>query len=177
MLAAVPSGEYEIRATLDLTPVFGKIETIETRRIEPPPADAFERRLAELRSRDPLVRRKAISDLPYFGRQRKRVGPALIACLADPDGVVRRMILAILQGFRAEAAENAGTILGILESRSGRVRGERTNAALLVSRTTPPSARALAALEGALKDAEEWERTIFRSALDAYLARTVGDEK
>ncbi len=177
MLAAVPSGEYEVRASLDLTPVFGKIETVEIRKIVPPPPDAFERRLAELASEDPTVRRAALSDLPFFGTRRKEVGPVLVSCLRDPDGILRRMALAMLQGFKDVAAAHAGTILGILESREGRVRGERTNAALLVSRTTPASDRARAALEQSVEDAEPWERSIFRSALDAYRTRTKSGDR
>jgi HEAT repeat protein len=178
VLAAVPSGEYEITVSIDLTPVFGKLELAQTRQIERPSADAFERRLKDLASEDPKVRRKAVAELPYFGAQRKRVGPAIVACLSDPDGIVRRMALATLQGFAKEAAEHADTILRILEDRNGRARGERTNAALLISRTTPPSDRALAALEGALKDAaSEWDKKIFQSALDAYRKRCTPAEK
>jgi HEAT repeat protein len=171
VLAAVPRGEYEVRVALDLTPIFGKLLSEQTRLIEPPPADTFERRLADLASDDPVVRRAALSDLPYFGRQRKRVGPALVKCLDDPDGIMRRMALAMLQSFKVEAAAHADRVLDILEDRTGRVRGERTNAALLLSRTAPPSDRALAALTKAVEDATEWERTIFRSALDAYRKR------
>jgi len=163
---------------LDLSPLFGNLELTETVELSPPPPDAIDRRIEDLSSDDPEVRRSAVQDLPYFSLHRKRVGWALAACLTDPDGVVRRLALASLQSFPGRAAEHTDTILHILETAEGRIRGERTNAALLVSRTIPPSDRTLAALEQALREGSEAEKRIFQSALDAYLKRcasTSGD--
>ena len=123
------------------------------------------------------MRRKAVQDLPYFSLHRKRVGWALAACLTDPDGVVRRLALASLQSHRERAADHVDTILHILEHQEGRISGERTNAALLLSRTAPPSDRALAALTQALKDGKEREKPIFQSALDAYRKRCAPEEE
>ena len=156
---------------LDLSPLFGDLELTETVELAPSPPDAIDRRIEDLSSDDPEVRIKAVQDLPYFNFHRKRVGWALAACLTDPDGVVRRMALASLQSFRDRAADHADTVLHILETAEGRIRGERTNAALLVSRTTPPSDRALAALEKGLREGSEAEKRIFQSALDAYVKR------
>jgi hypothetical protein len=173
----VPAGEYEVVFLLDLSPLFADFEPSRTLGLVPPPPDAIDRRIEELASDDPEVRRKAVQDLPYFSRHRRRVGWALAACLADPDGVVRRLALASLQSYPDRAAAYADTILDILEDGGG-IRGERTNAALLASRTTPPSDRALAALERALEEGTEAEKPIFRSALEAYrerCARAKGD--
>lgn len=167
----MPAGEYEVTFSVDLSPLFGDLVFTETIELTPPPPDAIDRRIEDLSSDDPELRRKAVQELPYFSFHRQRVGWALAACLTDPDGVVRRLALASLQSFPDRAADHADTILHILEEKSGRVSGERTNAALLVSRTTPPSDRALAALEKALGESTERERPIFQSALDSYRKR------
>jgi hypothetical protein len=173
----VPAGEYQVTFALDLSPLFGNFDLGGTVRLTPPPDDAIDQRIGALASGDPEVRREAVRDLPYFSRHRQRVGWALAACLTDPDGVVRRLALASLQSYPDRAAAHADTILHILEDGTGRVRGERTNAALLASRTVPPSARALAAFRKALAEGTEYEKRIFQSALAAYLERTEAEQE
>jgi HEAT repeat protein len=171
ILAAVPAGEYVAKLSLDLTPLFGPIGCEKSLTITPPPPEAVERRLADLEDQDPVVRRAAVQELPYFSKDGKRVGEALGRCLLDEDGIVRRLALASLQGWPDVAAARCGEVLGILEDGTGRAPGERTNAALLASRTAPVSDRARSAFDKALREATPREKPILESALEFYRKR------
>ena len=139
--------------------------------IEAAPPDALERRIAELSDPDPAVRRVAVEDFKFFGVERAKVGAALAGCLKDRDGTVRRMALAQLQSFPDVAAEQVEVVLAIIADGTGRAPGERTNAALLASRTAPPGDRVMAAFEKALAEVSEAEKLIIRSAIDFYRTR------
>ena len=63
---AVPSGKYEVVASVDQAPLFGEIRGKARVGVTVPGEEILEQRLEELKSEDAGVRRTALIDLRYF---------------------------------------------------------------------------------------------------------------
>ena len=152
MPVAVPTGEYTLLYSLDLSPVFGVLEYEETVEIAQPPADILEKRLEQISSEDATARRAAIADLRYFPDEGERIVPALVAALKKADDSARPLILSVLSAFPAQAAEYLDTFLGILETGKGY---EPVYAAQLLARMAPADEMIRKAMEKAAASASD----------------------
>jgi HEAT repeat protein len=169
---AVPTGSYELRASLDLSPVLGVIEHAETLIVTRPPADILDRRLEELSSENGSVRRTAVYDLRYFPEDGERIVPFLLNCLKDREGSVRLAALSVLTAFPKEAAEHVDVYLAILGGGDAVVKYERASAAYLLGRVAPKSEEVEKALRNAATSDDETVKRSAEYALRTYLART-----
>lgn len=175
MPVAVPTGEYELKAAIDLSPVFGEIEHECAVPVTTPPENVLDRRLEQLASDDPNVRRIAVIDLRYFPGHGDRVFPALLGALDDEEPAVRSIALSVMISYPAQAAAHADVYLEILLG--DRAAAEKATAAYLVGRFAPASPEAEAALTKAIDDAPEAYRPRFESALNQYRSRTGPEER
>lgn len=169
MPVAVPTGNYEIEASVDLSPLFGKIEHFGAVDVVLPSEKILNDRLAQLESEDVNQRRMALIDLRYFREDAEKVVPALVACLDDGEEVIRMVALSVLMAYPEQAAAHVERFYSMLESEDGvSVRG---NAAYLISRVAPVSDRAEQALMNALESADENLKSRIESALTTYRRR------
>jgi HEAT repeat protein len=169
---AVPTGSYELHASLDLSPVFGVVEHTETLTVDRPPADVLDQRLGELASEDANARRKAVYDLRYFPEDGERVVPAVVKCLSDLEESVRLAALSVLAAFPGEAAEHTDVFLGILCGTESASKYERGSAAYLLGRVAPASEEVEKALREAAASEDETVNRRAEYALRTYLSRT-----
>jgi HEAT repeat protein len=152
---AEPSGEFETKCSIDLSPVYGTIEETKTVTITQPPADILDKRLAELESEDAGVRSMAASDLAFFEGEGERVFPALVTCLGDGSEGVRTSALYSLYSYPEQIAANHGVFLKMV--RDTELEGRfRERAAFYLGRFGPAGDREiLKVLEEALKSQKE----------------------
>jgi hypothetical protein len=172
---AVPTGSYEVTARVDLTPLFGVVETTRTVELTRPPADVLDRRLAELSAEKEAVRRTAAYQLRYFPDDGERIVPALLTRLEDEESSVRLAALSVLGSFGDEAAEHVDRYLAILES--GKTSYEKASAANLLGRVAPASETVERALRAAAASEDPTVERRAEYALKAYLTRTGAAEQ
>ena len=169
MSVAVPTGEYAVECSLDLTPLFDVVRHTETVEVVLPGPNLLDERLSQLDSEDGNVRYRAVLDLRYFTTEGARVVPALLQSLKDPEMRVRNVALTAFYRFPKEAAEHIDVFLGILQ---GNVSiGEKANAAYVLGRFAPVDAKYEKALVSAKAAAEDNYKPRFSSALTAYRRR------
>ncbi|MBI4879629.1 MAG: HEAT repeat domain-containing protein [Planctomycetes bacterium] len=167
---AEPSGEYQVDLSVDLSPIYGKIEDRQTIAISRPPADILERRLAECASDDAAARRRAAQDLAYFKDDGERVFPALIRCLDDADEGVRSAAVYSMGRYPEQIAEHPEAMIRVLgDERLDASR--RGYAAYLLSEHGPLTEPARAALSAAKERASDDDRSRFASALERFEER------
>jgi hypothetical protein len=114
---AEPSGEYQVLCTLDLSPLCGKLETINEVTIIQPPADILDRRLAELNSEDENVRLQAVRDLYFFEDHGDRVFPALLTRYVDSGEAQRIEILSSMGSFPDHIKDHIDLFIEIVNNR------------------------------------------------------------
>jgi len=164
---AEPSGEYEIACSVDLSPVFGKIENKTTVTITQPPADILDRRLKELESDDVDTGVKAARDLSYFEKDGARVFPALLAHLDDPDESIRMSVFSAMTRYTDQIKDHVDIFLEILGNK------EESDYFRQMSASCVSYYAALSAdVEEALKQAlESYKGHDYESAFKYYLER------
>jgi len=172
---AEPSGEYSVNCSIDLSPLYGKIEERKSVAITQPPADILERRLAELDSKEANERIAAARDLAYFEGQGERAFPALLTCLEDPVESVATSALYSMNSYSDQIAKHHDVFLQMLRNQKTLPRF-RDRAAYYLGRFAPAdSAEVLEALEEAKKLLDdltkgrmiEYGLTQFRKRMDA----------
>jgi len=168
---AVPTGEYDATAKVDLSPVLGVIENLISVEIRQPEGDVLATRLEELQSEEANVRRRAAIDLRYFPEDGEKVVPALLGRLDDESGYVRSASLSVLASYPEQAGKHADRFLSILEGGEKTTIGERLGAAHLLARTAPLDPRYEAALQAALKSATEIYQLSYQAALTNFRRR------
>jgi HEAT repeat protein len=147
---AEPSGEYDLLCSVDLSPLYGKIEEKKSVAITQPPADILDRRLAELESEDVGVRSTAASDLAYFEGEGERVFPALLTCLDDPEEDVAQSALYSLYYYPVQIKAHTEYFLKLLCDMEKPQRFQE-RAAYYLGRYGDASAKVEKALEEAVK--------------------------
>ena len=170
MPVAVPAGEYELHASIDLGTPFGVIEDVTTVTIAPPSADILEKRLKELESEDSEVRRLALIQLRYFRSDGEKVVPALLGRLEDKDPTIRMVALSVFSAFPQQAKEHLDLFLGLLRAELGVSLSEKVQAAYLLARHAPWDEEVLAAILKA-EEAGGSRRVSFSSARKQYQRR------
>ena len=169
MPVAVPTGRYEIEATVDLSPLFGTIEHHGTVDVVVPSEKVLADRLAQLESEDVNQRRAALLDLRYFREDAEKVVPAIIKCFDDEEETIRMYALSAMSAYPAQAPTYVDRYFEILAGEDGvSVRGY---AAYLLGRFAPVSDRAEQALLAALEGAEANLKSRVESALTTYRRR------
>ena len=166
---AVPSGEYELTASVDLSPVFGVLTKKTTVTVARPRDDILDVRLKELASGDPSEVRRAIYDLRYFPKDGERIVPALVSVLEGKDANLRQAAISVFGSFPKGAAEHLDLILSIAtDTEGGYARGR---AAYLLARFAPQDEKYEKALTDGVKSSEGSLKRQFESALDQYRRR------
>jgi hypothetical protein len=134
----VPTGEYEVEASVDLTPVFGKLRRTERLLIERPGPDALDKAIARLEAAAPDDRWAAVDDLRWFAGHGDRIVPLLVRIVAEreegalfsaiyalaeyPDQAeLTRPALLPLLGGKEPAGCTAAWVLGILFPKAQRL--------------------------------------------------------
>ncbi len=166
---AVPSGSYDLTASLDLSPVFGIIASSQPVEVTVPGPEVLDEHLKKLESEDANVRMRTIYDLRYFREDAERVVPVLLARLQDRDETVRGAALSVFISYPTGAEKNVSVFLPFLADGTDR---EKLTAFQLVARNAPAGEEFLAALEKALAEAPENYKYTYKSNLDRYRART-----
>ena len=114
MPVAEPSGEYLVKCSVDLSPLFGKIEETKTIVLSRPPPGILDQRLAELRSDDINVKSLAASELGYFHKDGERVFTALAACFRSAPESLRNTIVYSMENYPEQIALRSTFFLEIL---------------------------------------------------------------
>ncbi|MCU0724566.1 MAG: hypothetical protein MUE73_02065 [Planctomycetes bacterium] len=133
----MPAGDYRVACSLVLPTLLGKIEGDAAVRIETPPPDLLDRHLTDLSSPEAAVRRRAVRELAWFGRDGTRIVPALLAHHDRAAENERLDVLWTLASFPGELAPHRESFLRILEEPAGRLRAELDLAAHLLAETAP----------------------------------------
>ncbi|MEN8151581.1 MAG: HEAT repeat domain-containing protein [Planctomycetota bacterium] len=163
---AVPTGEYDLVASVDLSPLFGVLETESKVSLTRPGAEVLDQRLKELASDDPNVRRRALYDLRYFPKEGERIVPELVKALSDGDEHVRGAALSVFYAFPDAAREQVDLVLGIVTGDGSE--SERGRAAYFVARFAPEDPKVEKALIDAVESAEGPVKRRLQGALDYY---------
>jgi HEAT repeat protein len=168
---AEPSGEYQVRCSVDLSPAYGKIEGKKTVTITRPPEDILERRLEELASEDASVRRIAAMDLSFFPKNGKRVFPALLACLDEADESVRMNAIIAMNSFGDQIKRHSAILIKMLRNEKEQVYC-RSRIAYYLGRHAPVSEEVEQALKAAAASVKgsNYEQS-FTYALERYKHR------
>jgi hypothetical protein len=173
---AVPTGSYDVTASVDLTPIFGIESTTAILDLVKPGREAFARRLEQLGDDDPEVRREAMIDLYNFREEREKVSAAAAKLLRDPDPQIRALAVGHLLRSPEIAKNHLEDLLWILEKSEGGHWNDRANAALFLSAVAPRSERVARALEAAATSEEENLALLAKTALDQYRRRHPPEE-
>ncbi len=171
MPVAVPTGRYDLEASIDLKPVLGRIEHLGAIDLVIPSKKILEERLAQLESGIVNTRRAALVDLRHFPEDGETVFPKLMACLEDEDAGIRMLALSVMTAYPTRAAEQADRFIGILTGDESVSTSEKANAAYLLSRFAPVSEKVGAALEQALAEADDSLKTRLKYAVENYRRR------
>lgn len=171
---AVPTGDYELTATVDLSPYFGLVTHSGEIHIDLPPADLLEQRLQELDSESEETRRLALLELRHFKHAAERVLPAVLDRLEDGSPAVRSTALSVLAYYRVQAIEHVEVFLRFLEE--GETDPERVNAAYALASLAPVSPEIEKVLVDAFEGAAESQKMRFESALRNYRRRAKAEE-
>ena len=166
---AVPTGEYEMTASVDLTPLFGVIEHKTTVTITRPPENALDVRLEQLNSEDANVRQRALYDLRYFPKEGNRIVPRLVEILESDDANLRSAAISVFNAFLKEAAAHLDLLVGIATG-EGSV-NERGGAAYLVARVAPKDEKYEKVLTDGVESSEGYMKRRFEGALSYYRRR------
>lgn len=166
---AVPTGEYELTARIDLSPVFGVLEHRKILRIDTPPPDLLKRRLADLKSDDPKVCRAALRDLRYFPKDGKRIVPAIVKLLKRDLDKVKTNALYTLRSYPEMAARYCRVYLRILLSDAPA--SERAAAGELLGRVAPKHQDIEKALVEGMEASRGYLKTQYERALREYRRR------
>ena len=166
---AVPSGEYELTASVDLSPIFGVLTKKTSVTVARPRDDILDVRLKELTGEDVNARRKALYDLRYFPKQGAKIVPALVQVLTGDDANLRPAALSVLGAFPKEAAGHLDLILSITTGEGND--SERGGAAYLLARIAPKDGKYEKALTDGVKSSEGNLKRRFESALGLYRRR------
>jgi len=166
---AVPSGEYELTASVDLSPLFGVLSKKTSVTVARPRDDILDVRLEELAGADANLRRRALYDLRYFPKQGDRVVPALVAILEGDDASLRPAAIGVLGAFPKEAAGHLDLILSITTGKGSE--SERGGAAYLLARIAPKDDRYEKALTDGVESSEGYPKRQFEGALGLYRRR------
>ena len=176
MPVAVPSGEYILDSSVDLSPLFEKIAVKNTVRIDQPPPDILERRLAELESDDGDVRNEAAMDLAYFEGEAARVFPALLAHLEDPVQSVRVNALEAMGHYSEQLGKHSKVFLKLLGDEEKELY-MRSVVAEYLGRHAPLSEEVEKALEkAAISFVNESLGPFFVRARDSYRRRAKAEK-
>ena len=177
MPVAVPTGHYDLEASVDLHPVFGKFEQLGTIDFVTPSERILEDRLAQLEADSVNARRAALIDLRYFREDGEKVFPKLMACLNDEDAGIRMIALSVMMAYPKQAAEHVDTFIEILLGDESVSMSEKSNAANLLGRYVPVSDKVGAALEKAWAGADENLKLRMKYAVDSYRKRAAPPEQ
>jgi hypothetical protein len=154
---------------VDLAPLFAPVAGEATVRVEWPPPDILDRRLAELGSPDLPVRRRATEDLQYFTAEPGRVVPALVAVVRDPQ--TADLALRSLRSF-PESGQRPQVFLAVLFSRDRYSIQARLDALWTLANFAPRRADVEFALRAVGREESPDLRRSAADALRAYLERT-----
>lgn len=177
MPVAVPSGEYTLASSVDLTPAFEKIESETTIRITQPPPDILDKRLEELESNDVEVRNKAAKDLAYFEEEGEHVFPALLAHLDDPDQSVRVNAMEAMASYPDQLKMHSKVFLKLLRDRESE-KYLRSVAAEYLGRHAPLEDEVKKALEkAAISFVNDPLAQFFLRARDNYRRRVKAEKR
>jgi len=166
---AVPTGDYDLIASVDLSPVFGVLTYEGTVSVRRPGADVLGQRLRELAGDDAKARRRALLDLRYFPDHGDRVVPALIGVLEGDDENLKYLALSVLGSYPKEVAGHLDLILGIATGKGKD--NERGGAAYLLARVAPKKEEYEKALAEGVESSEGYMKRRFESALKLYRRR------
>jgi hypothetical protein len=111
---AVPTGEYELRTSIDLSPLFGEVKGEARLRIEQPGPDALAKHLARIEAVKAGDRFKIIGELVYFEDSGDRVVPALVEIISRSDGPDRISAIFVLEDFPDHARLAKEALLSLL---------------------------------------------------------------
>jgi hypothetical protein len=165
----VPTGEYDLTAKVDLSPVFGVLEHKQKIRLTQPGADVLEKRLAALDSDDAKVRRTAIYDLRYFPKEGAKVVPKLIEIVKSGDKTLVPAALSVLGAYQKEALEHIDLLVSIMSGDGSA--SERMGAAYLVGRIAKKDPKIEQALVDGVESTEGTLKQRFEYALSTYRRR------
>lgn len=167
---AVPTGKYLVRASIDLSPLFGVIEQEIPIEIIQPGRNALEQNLAALGDEDPNARREALRQLQFFPGHGEKIAARVVDLVRDPDPDVRSMAIQVLIRYLDSLKPHAGKLLPLLtdENLSDH---PRMAVAFMVASHAPPGRAVEAALSKALEIVDAKNRMGIRSALDLYHQR------
>lgn len=159
--------------SVDLSPIFGRIEQTATLEIRPPGPDALAKNLAALDDEEPKVRREALRQLQFFPDEGERIVPRVIDLAADPDPDVRSMAINALVRYLDSLRPHAAKLLPLLtdETLSDQ---PRLAVAWMVAQHAPPGEEVEKALTKALELVDVKNRMGIRFSLDLY-RRRAGD--
>ncbi len=167
----MPTGRYDLEASLDLSPVYGKLDHVTTVDITVPSEAVLAERLEQLKSEDVNVRRGALIDLRYFRQDGDKVFPALLECLSDTESVIRMVALSVMMAYPKQATEHVDTFIAIVEGGPEVSVSERSNAIYILARYVPPSEMITEVLEKAWENADESFKPRMQSAIEQYRKR------
>ena len=111
---AVPTGDYVVRTSIDLSPLFGEVQGEKRLRIEQPGPDAIEKHLARIEAVKAGKRFNIISELAYFEDSGDRVVPALVEIISRSDGSDRIAAIFALEDFPDHARLAKDALLSLL---------------------------------------------------------------
>jgi hypothetical protein len=172
----VPAGRYDLEASLDLKPFFGRLDHIGVVRLEVPGEKILDQRLAQLGSEDAGARRAALIDLRYFRQDGDKVFPLLMKCVQkDPDPNIRMIALSVMMAYPDHVAKHEDVYIGILFGDDASM-SEKSNAAMLLSRYVPVSDKVGAVLEKAWAEADENMKLRLRYSLENYRERAKAEQ-
>ena len=166
---AVPTGEYDLTASVDLTPLFGVIEKKTTVSVTRPGKNVLDEQLKKLDGGEPNARVRALYDLRYFPKEGARIVPVLVKILKGEDASLRGAAISVLGAFPAEMAEHLDLVISIIAGDGSE--SERSNAAYLLARVAPKDERCEKALLDAASSSEGTMKPRFDGALNNYRRR------
>lgn len=167
----MPAGQYDLEASIDLSPVLGKIVQLGTVDLVIPSEKILEERLTQLTSEDVNVRRAALIDLRNFREDGEAVFPKLMVCLDDEDSNIRMLTLSVMMAYPTQAAEHVDTFIEILLGDESVGLSEKSNAASLLAYYVPVSEKVGAALEKAYAAADDNLKLRMKRAVERYRQR------
>ncbi|MCP3859723.1 MAG: hypothetical protein GY704_08735, partial [Phycisphaeraceae bacterium] len=99
----MPSGKYELTASLDLSPVFGIITSRHEVDLKVPGPEILDEHLKSLESPDANIRTQALYQLRYFKQDAERVVVALAAAMKDESEGVRSAAMSVFMAYPEHA--------------------------------------------------------------------------
>jgi len=165
---AVPSGKYELSASVDLSPLFGVIASTQTVDVKVPGPEVLDEHLKDLESEDANVRVQAIYKLRYFKPDAERVVAALASALEDPEEGVRAAAMSVFNSYPEHAKKHLDVFVKLLSTGGNR---QRYTACSLLARVAPWDEKILAAMKAAKEAGPTNYETAFQSTIDRYVRK------